>query len=72
MTDRDDGGPAFACASEWGVGEAPFVQEGMSLRDYFAGQVVAGIRESDRCESYPHAAEQAYRLADAMIKARSK
>lgn len=35
----DDGGPAFACAAENGH------QEGMSLRDWFAGQALAGVQE---------------------------
>ena len=44
-------------------------QEGMTLRDYFAGQVLASgqLRLIDRQEI---AAAQAYRVADAMLAAR--
>ncbi|QLB38260.1 hypothetical protein phiGT1_48 [Sulfitobacter phage phiGT1] len=40
---------------------------GMSLRDYFAGQVLAGM---DEVSDASRMAEWAYRIADAMIAAR--
>jgi uncharacterized protein YodC (DUF2158 family) len=62
-----DGGPAFACASDNGM------QEGMLLRDWFAGQYLSGhiarYGESDTPQSV---AENAYLYADAMIVERSK
>lgn len=60
---------------------------GMSLRDWFAGQVIAGwfasdegLRTAARLPSYAESAEydldyiarQAFKLADAMLKAREQ
>ena len=73
MTNKDDGGAAFPKTFEnW--------QGGMSLRDYFAGQALAGITANSSLEpneelAYASAEEgyarQAYELADAMLKARN-
>ena len=43
---------------------------GMTLRDYFAGQILGSLSSN---EGYPIAmlAERSYRIADAMIKERS-
>tara|TARA_R110000803_G_scaffold67128_2_gene128741 strand:+ start:2113 stop:2409 length:297 start_codon:yes stop_codon:yes gene_type:complete len=64
----DDGGPAFALSGhpDWGH------NAGMSLRDYFAGQALAGTstllaEDTDRGVWIP---ELAYELADGMLKAR--
>lgn len=73
MTDTPDrdGGPAFACAAENGH------QPGMSLRDYFAAQVITGLAISwgkepaDSDYGTATAAESAYKLADAMLAART-
>lgn len=56
---------AFACAAENGY------QSGMTLRDYFAGQALAGIlaRSSYKAQS---AALFAYQYADAMLAEREK
>jgi hypothetical protein len=43
----------------------------MTLRDYFAGQALAGMLAADDA-SYMRAAELAYGYADAMLAARSK
>lgn len=63
----DTGGPAFPVP-----GDQPHVQmNGMSLRDWFAGQALAGLYAS-----WPHDCDQhglahdAYLAADAMMKAR--
>lgn len=77
-----DGGPAFPCEvvqrDENGkLRGAPIATAGMSLRDYFAGQAFVAMYAS-----LEHAAntsdldikadaETAYRIADAMLKARS-
>ena len=51
--------------------------EGMSLRDYFAAQVAVGVMSdywnSDRMRdpTFEDIAQQAYDLADAMLKARN-
>jgi hypothetical protein len=46
---------------------------GMTLRDYFAGQVLGGISHTGGVWEYSTTtAEYAYRIADAMLKAREK
>jgi hypothetical protein len=52
---------------------------GITLRDYFAGQVIAACWEASRHENgfgqrtyHDHAAEVAYKTADAMMRARVK
>lgn len=69
----NDGGPAFPRSDERGLmGEGLREgSDGMSLRDYFAGQVVhywfsLPIVEAQR----EIAAVEAYKVADAMLKAR--
>ncbi len=77
----DDGGQAFPVPADDKAGwHSP---EGMSLRDWFAGQALAGIcaglcsdhtkegreRAFDRV-GFTDAAKDAYTLADAMITAR--
>lgn len=54
----------------------PFYR-GMSLRDYFAGQALAGLlagikNKKDIRNNYHHAADEAYGYADAMLKERIK
>lgn len=74
MSTNNDGGPAFPvpvqedwqCASRFTSGYG-----GMTLRDYFAGQSLAGLCASgafsmDRC------ARNAYEAADAMLAARER
>ena len=62
---RDDGGQAF-----------PGVQtDGMSLRDYFAGQALAGQLASFGPDDFPNPdglAALAYCIADAVLAERSK
>jgi len=73
MTKRDDGGPAFPRAPfefadkglDWAVRE----QSGMSLRDWFAGQALAGSWE--HCDA-ERAAVLAYAKADAMLAVRGE
>ncbi len=77
---KDDGGPAFP-ASRWERNPLdPRTSEmvehdypGMSLRDYFAGQALAGIfaRESATF-SGDMIALAAYAQADAMLRMRTK
>lgn len=59
--------------NEQRVGQHP----GMDLRDYFAGQVINGLycggwldNSDDGVPGLKHAAEYAYRAADAMVRAR--
>lgn len=48
--------------------------EGMSLRDWFAGQALAGLAHAAPHTEYPlpEIATDAYRLADAMLEERAK
>jgi hypothetical protein len=56
----------------------PIVTSGMSLRDYFAAQALAGILAGGFADTVPHddvgggreAAAFAYQYADAMLKQR--
>ena len=67
MSDRNDGGQAFP-SNVRGHGHAP----GMTLRDWFAGQALAGMMAS---EAWPRGRPEdvagiAYVQADAMLEAR--
>ncbi len=43
---------------------------GMSLRDWFAGQALVGAAQYQSCQPSPEGmAQRAYELADAMLKA---
>ena len=73
-----DGGPAFPQTTvvdptgSWVTVERGAV--GLSLRDWFAGQAITGIL-ADNEEYGPtvqEAAETAYKIADAMLKARTR
>lgn len=69
-TVKIDGGPAFPRTGDEGGGW----QNGMSLRDWFAGQALAGYMASLREAVGDHVArvgaEESYRIADAMLMAR--
>jgi len=61
----EDGGHAFPCCFNNGN------QAGMSLRDWFAGQALAGLlTREDNYKSTKGAASIAYHAADAMLEAR--
>ena len=79
MTQQDNGGPAFPVTPENEVRMNRYGGKGMSLRDWFAGQALAGIMgpnydcftSGTESGSRTHeAAYFAYSLADAMIAAR--
>lgn len=64
----------FTCAADGSVQPALVQYHGMTLRDYFAGQALAGMS----AQAYIHSedgiadcATDAYALADAMLAARS-
>ena len=68
MSEKDNGGPAFP------VGSGPWKDfPGMTLRDWFAGMVLAGINVDPDPESSPEdRAKWAYSDADAMLAERNK
>ena len=66
MTQPNDGGPAFPSDR--------FGEPGLTLRDWFAGQVLQGlVSDGKRYEdsSVEDVAVHCYEMADAMLKARS-
>lgn len=75
-----DGGPAFP--TEPNTQNGFYVHQGMSVRDYFAGQALAGAFEHARMNVHTcsdmgllpeeWAAKMAYGLADAMLAARER
>lgn len=69
MTDYNNGGPAFPITA----GNAVY-GHGMTLRDWFAGQALAGIMTNSMWvrQDSSEVVLSAYRLADAMIVAREK
>lgn len=71
----DTGGPAFPTVADNGhTGN----QDGMTLRDYFAAKAAQGICASkDEAgvlinHGYEWVASEAYKIADAMLKARNQ
>ena len=67
MSDEiDDGGPAFPV--EW-ANDAAAPDVGMSLRDYFAAQVIGHLVNTEGT-TYEQDSRTAYKYADAMLAAR--
>ena len=71
MTETTDGGPAFAHGNPTDGGSS-----GMSLRDWFASMATVGMLASPHLRGDPTAdhgdfANLAYRIADAMLRARA-
>lgn len=70
MSSRD-GGPAFP--TEPNTQPGFYVHHGMSLRDYFAGQALAGLLACGPHDCEPDGiAHDAYLFADAMLAQRDK
>lgn len=70
MSRRDDGGTAFPVSIP-GCGDNG--QQGMSLRDWFAGQALAGLCTaliSHTRDEREGIVERAYAMADAMLSER--
>ena len=69
MSNKNDGGPAFGSGDMTHGGYA-----GMSLRDWFAGQALAGFSANQECYGwkFEQAADYAYQQADAMLAERDK
>lgn len=74
MSDIKDGGPAFP-GQRLGPDGMPECEaaSGMSLRDWFAGQALAGINANPTWDEngWEDRARAAYEAADAMLKART-
>lgn len=80
MSTTSDGGAAFPLAyaetNEHGV-QFPFAHTGMSLRDWYAGQALAGLmsdaglRPASTSE-FEHMARRLFQVADAMLAERNK
>lgn len=69
MDNLDDGGAAFPLPSQYRS------NEGMTLRDYFAGQELSQMGEKYSYaldSSYDLFAKHCYKMADAMLKARKE
>ena len=71
---NNDGGPAFPTAMPGGASkDVPLALRGMSLRDYYAGQVVASQCWSEiEGSSFEELSEQNFKYADAMLAEREK
>lgn len=66
MTTVNNGGPAFPLLGDGP--NAPCFNEGMTLRDWFAGQALAGIRANPEAGGdHKIYAEDAVKFADALI-----
>jgi hypothetical protein len=60
--------PAFPIANLWHNELKEY--NGMTLRDYFAAKAMQGFCTNRSSILYVDASEEAYRMADAMLKAR--
>ena len=74
----EDGGPAFPRPDWNGSWVGPDTFSGLSLRDWFAGQALAGVIDVCRSDTVGIGetreelfAWKAYRIADAMLAARA-
>ncbi|MCH8476353.1 MAG: hypothetical protein LAT56_00205 [Wenzhouxiangella sp.] len=86
MIKINDGGPAFPQPDTYHAGgQIEFGKPGMTLRDWFAGQIVQGMHANDKwikrinkqskiCGEKPQtvAAMSAYAIANAMIEEREE
>ena len=71
-TDEPQGGPAFPVWHVRADGTKTHLHPGMSLRDYFAGEALRALLEATPNTYRIEATADAYRIADAMLKARKK
>jgi hypothetical protein len=74
MSAPNDGGPAFPLAGSNDYSYEP--NDGMTLRDWLAGQALAHIpallAANDRNKSVEQIASWSYQVADAMLAARAR
>jgi len=67
-----DGGPAFPVSDEASRFKVSGVFGGMTLRDYFDGQALAGMMSVPSGDDPSATAVYAYRIADALLAARGR
>ena len=75
MVKKEDGGPAFSVVEEDTTTQEKnlVIQFPVSLRDYFAGQALAGLLgDQDRHYTIDAYVSGAYKMADAMLAERAK
>lgn len=75
MSKKNDGGPAFPMPANYTGEDGPAnydhePEHGMSLRDWFAGQAMAGLLHKGGYNRWDYLAEDAFNIADEMLKAR--
>lgn len=72
MSDKQTGGSAFPVSEVLNRnGETiQYPSEGMTLRDYFAAKAMQAFLTPGGSHEYKREAEDAYKMADAMLKAR--
>lgn len=68
---KQTGGPAFPNKAS-GCGGSSLDSNGMTLRDYFAAQVMPDLMSGQGPDYWRICAERAYQMADAMIAERNK
>lgn len=69
---KTDGGAAFPAGAYDSTDQCMAWQNGMTLRDWFAGQFFGIIMCEPDIESYTQAARRAYEAADAMLAERER
>ena len=72
MSNNNTSGPAFLVL-HWINGESTGAEEGMTLRDYFAAKALPSVLDQNDVHDgrlLTNVAWTAYRMADAMLKAR--
>lgn len=72
MSTTNDGGQAYPSIEQHGDKSTWTSYPGMSLRDYFAGQVIVEIISPEWGGMYDEMSVEAYKVADAMLKAREE
>jgi hypothetical protein len=70
MSSTNTGGPAFPFLSYNTGDNLWYQQEGMTLRDYFAAKAMQGLLAGTKTGNTSVLANDSYKMADAMLKAR--
>lgn len=74
MNKQNNGGPAFPCDFTYGLNGISHrvASDGMSLREYYAGQALCELLRSDVWVSSREVAQRSFEIADAMLEARGE